>query len=383
MKNFINKTIILFILICLPMTFCGCWDYTEMHDITFAAGICIDKDNFTNEYILTIETLKTSTNGEKINSDIIQSTGKTLHNALRDAIKETGKQIQVSHMKVVVVSQDIAKDGIGPVIDLMNRDMEVRNDMWILISQMNTASEIFTKGKENDEILSYRLSDNVSNYDKIGKYCATEAFKLLDNISTKGTSATVPMVKLSNTKNKSDIEVTNVAVFRGDHMVGKLTENESMMLQLLKEKNLKFLIPISVSDNVNVSLELMDVNRKTTIKTNNGKISTDLYLNIDVSISELAETEVDFVSKLQRNKLKEQSEKHIKNQADELIQKLQKQYKTDSIGCGQMLSKKKPNEWKKVSENWDDIFCSININVFPNINIKYSGATNKNVEVAD
>lgn len=35
MKSFINKTIILFILVCLPMTFCGCWDYTEMHDITF------------------------------------------------------------------------------------------------------------------------------------------------------------------------------------------------------------------------------------------------------------------------------------------------------------------------------------------------------------
>lgn len=143
-------------------------------------------------------------------------------------------------MKVVVVSQDIANDGIGSVIDLMNRDMEVRNDMWILISQMNTASEIFIKGKENDEILSYRLSDTVSNHTKIGKYTSTEAFKLLDNITTKGISATVPMVKLSNAKNKSDIEVSNVAVFRGDHMVGKLTENESMMLQLLKKKMQSF-----------------------------------------------------------------------------------------------------------------------------------------------
>ncbi|EJP6472360.1 Ger(x)C family spore germination protein [Clostridium botulinum] len=383
MKSFINKTIILFILVCLPMTFCGCWDYTEMHDITFAAGICIDKDNFTNEYILTIETLKTSTNGEKINSDIIQSRGKTLHTALRDAIKETGKQIQVSHMKVVVVSQDIANDGIGSVIDLMNRDMEVRNDMWILISQMNTASEIFIKGKENDEILSYRLSDTVSNHTKIGKYTSTEAFKLLDNITTKGISATVPMVKLSNAKNKSDIEVSNVAVFRGDHMVGKLTENESMMLQLLKEENAKFLLPISLSNNINISLELIDVHRKTNIKTSDGKISIDIYLNIDTSLSELSETEINFVSKPQRNQLKKQSEKYIKNQADELIQSLQNKYKTDAIGTGQILSKKKPDEWKKVSDNWNNTFQSISINVFPNINIKYSGAINKNVKVAD
>jgi spore germination protein KC len=365
------------------MTFCGCWDYIEMHDITFAAGICIDKDKFTNEYILTIETLKTSTNGEKINSDINQGRGKTLHTALRDAIKETGKQIQVSHMKVVIVSQDIAKDGIGSIIDLMNRDVEVRNDMWILVSQMNTASEIFTKGKESDEILSYRLSDNISNYNKIGKYSATEVFKLLDNITTKGTSATVPMVKLSNTKNKSDVEVINTAVFRGDNMVGKLTENENMVLQLLKEKKTKFSIPISLSNNMNISLELMNVKRKTNIKINDGKISMDIYLDIDTALSELPETKINFVSNPQKNKVKEESEKHIKSQADELIQNLQKKYKTDAIGTGQILSKKKSKYWKKLSGNWNNTFESININVFPTVNIKYSGAINKNVKVAD
>lgn len=109
----------------------------------------------------------------------------------------------------------------------------------------------------------------------------------------------------------------------------------------------------------------------------------DIYLNIDTSLSELSETEINFVSKPQRKQLKKQSEKYIKDQADELIQSLQNKYKTDAIGTGQILSKKKPDEWKKVSDNWNNTFQSININIFPNINIKYSGAINKNVKVAD
>ncbi|MCR1934032.1 hypothetical protein NSA27_04885 [Clostridium tepidum] len=134
---------------------------------------------------------------------------------------------------------------------------------------------------------------------------------------------------------------------------------------------------------MNISLELMNVKRKTNIKINDGKISMDIYLDIDTALSELPETKINFVSNPQKNKVKEESEKHIKSQADELIQNLQKKYKTDAIGTGQILSKKKSKYWKKLSGNWNNTFESININVFPTVNIKYSGAINKNVKVAD
>ncbi|WP_155400667.1 Ger(x)C family spore germination C-terminal domain-containing protein [Clostridium tetani] len=45
------------------------------------------------------------------------------------------------------------------------------------------------------------------------------------------------------------------------------------------------------------------------------------------------------------------------------------------------LKKKKPQKWKKVSNNWDEIFESLDINISVNIDIKYSGLTRKNIEV--
>lgn len=383
MRKSLSKIVILFILICLSMIISGCWDYSEMHDIKFAAGMAVDKDESANEYTLTIEVLKAASDGKNMESTIVQSRGKTIFTALRDAIKKTGKPLQVSHMKVVIVSEDIANEGIIPVLDLINRDIEVRNDMWILISQTNTASEIFTKYKNKEGIMSYELADTIGNYNKIGKYIPIEVFKLIDCLSAKGISATVPIINTDTKDEKTTIKVSGTAVFKDDKMIGQLNENETLILELLKEKKLKFVIPIIIEKNKRISLEMMNINRKINPKIEGNKISIDMYIDMDVALAELAETGEDYVSKKQRVKLKEQSEKYIENSAYKLIEKLQKQYKSDVIGFGEILSKRKPNEWRKVSNNWNEVFEYIDINVFVTINIKYSGATNKNIEVSD
>lgn len=383
MKRILSKIIVLFILLCLILPISGCWDYTEMHDIKFASGMAIDKDKFTNEYLCTIEVLKSSSDGKSVKSTVIQSRGPTIHTALRDAVSSTGKQLQASHMKVVIVSKDIATEGIVPVIDLINRDIEARNDMWILISQMNTASEIFTKGKKEEGIMSYELADTIVNYNKTGKYIATQIFKLIDDLSTDSISPTIPMIKIDTKDHKPTIKVSGTAMFKDDKMIGQLDENETLLLQLLKEQEIEFIIPILIENNKNISLEIMNMDRKIEPKIQENKISMNIYLNINVGLSELPETVEYNISKKEISKLEDQSEKYIENTLYNLIEKLQKQYKSDVIGLGKVLKKKKPNEWKRVSNNWNKIFQDMPINLFTNINIKYSGTTNKNIKIGD
>ncbi len=63
---------------------------------------------------------------------------------------------------------------------------------------------------------------------------------------------------------------------------------------------------------MNISLELMNVKRKTNIKINDGKISMDIYLDIDTALSELPETKINFVSNPQKNKSKRRIRKAYK-----------------------------------------------------------------------
>lgn len=383
MKRYLKKSFMLFILISFAVTFLGCWDYEEMVNLKYLAGIAVDKDKYTNDYILTLEVLEASTNSKAINSNIIESRGETIHAALRDAIKKTGNMLQGSHAKVFIVSKDIAKEGIVPVIDLIDRDVELRNDMWILISESDTASDILRKGKEGSEIISYELAASIANSNKIGKYMKVEIFKIIRGISDRGSSAIAPMVNVDNNNTESKFEVSGTAIFKGEKMVGTLNEFETMFLQILKEDNIKFVLPIELENGNNISLEIMNINRSINAKIKDNKVVIDMSINIDTVLSELASSEINYILKDERDKLKKQSEKQIEISCYKVIEKLQKEYKSDAIGYGDILKKRNPNVWKKMEYNWLDIFENIEVNLDINVEIKYNGVTNKNIEVGD
>lgn len=384
MKRYLKKSFMLFILISFAVTFLGCWDYEEMIDLKYLAGIAVDKDKYTNDYILTLEVLEASTNSKAINSNIIESRGKTIHGALRDAIKKTGNMLQGSHAKVFIVSKDIAEEGIVPVIDLIDRDVELRNDMWILISESDTASDILRKGKEGSEIISYELAAAIANSNKIGKYMKVEIFKIISDISDRGSSAIAPMVNVNNNNNtESKFNVSGTAIFKGEKVVGTLNEFETMFFQILKEDNVKFVLPIELEKGNNISLEIMNINRSINTKIKDNKVVIDMTINIDTALSELASSGVNYILKDERDKLKKQSEKEIKISCYKVIEKLQKEYKSDAIGFGDILKKRNPNAWKSMESDWLDIFENIEINLDINLEIKYNGVTNKNIEVGD
>lgn len=179
------------------ISFYGCWDYSEMDDFKHVAGIAIDRDKDKDEYIVTVEILEIYAGSKQLKSSIVQSRGKTIHTALRDAIKKTGNMLQLSHARVVIVSRDIARESIVPIIDLINRDVEVRNDMWIVVSKEDLASEILTKSKSEEEIISYDIESSIKNSNQIGKYIGVETFKLTDTLSSEGISASLPIIKLA------------------------------------------------------------------------------------------------------------------------------------------------------------------------------------------
>ncbi|AAO36594.1 Ger(x)C family spore germination protein [Clostridium tetani] len=381
MKIIKNKIIVILIIIFSTISFYGCWDYSEMEDFKHVAGIAVDRDKDKNEYIVTVEILETYPGSKQLKSHVVQSRDKIIHAAFRDAIKKIGNRLQLSHARVFIVSKDIAREGIVSAIDLINRDVEVRNDMWIAVSKEDLASEILTKSKSEQEIISYDIEAAIKNSAKVGKYIGVETFKLTDTLLTEGVSPILPMVKLAKKDGNMGFEVSETAVFKGDKIVGELTERETMMLQFFNGKDLEFIFPVDSDGNGTVSLEILGSKREIKVNLNEDKIVMNTYIDIDTAISELADSGINYINEEERNKLKNRAEEQIKSDCNLLVEKLKKQYKSDIIGFGKELKKKKPQKWKKVSNNWDEIFESLDINISVNIDIKYSGLTRKNIEV--
>src|SRR4051794_23013200 len=110
----------------IPLSICiimltGCWNYKEIDKLAIVAGAAIDKED--DQFLLTAEVVKTK--GEKDSkpeSLKIEGRGKTIFDATRNINKVSGKRLYWSHAKVIIISQEVAREGIIPAIDLFNRD---------------------------------------------------------------------------------------------------------------------------------------------------------------------------------------------------------------------------------------------------------------------
>src|SRR4051794_8513459 len=99
------------IIILANAMFCsGCWNYREIEKLGIVAGMAIDRDPKDQRYILTVE-IASPTPGEKSggsNSEIYETRGTTMFEAVRNLIIETGRKAYWSHSKVIIIGRSIA-----------------------------------------------------------------------------------------------------------------------------------------------------------------------------------------------------------------------------------------------------------------------------------
>ena len=136
----------------------SCWDYREIDKLAVVAGVAVDKGT-TGQYEVTAEIVQISGGKDtKTMSNTITMEGRTMFDAVRNGISLSGKKLYWSHTKVIILSKEIASEGVMKVIDWFNRDAETRPDFHVLISEGASAKEIFSGQGATEEIKSFVLA---------------------------------------------------------------------------------------------------------------------------------------------------------------------------------------------------------------------------------
>ncbi|MEF9952851.1 MAG: Ger(x)C family spore germination protein [Clostridium sp.] len=380
MGRVIRSILITILLICFTIPLYGCWDYIDSKDISYVAGMSIDKKN--NKYNLTYEIIKAGADGKSASSEMISSEGDTIHAALRDVVKKSGTRLQLSHMKVIIVSENIAGEGIGETLDLINRDVELRNDMWILVAKSLAASDILDALDSPDDIVSFNIDKALSKPSVIGKYVSSEIFTVIEGFKSPDKSVIIPLVQL---KKGSELNISGGGVFRGDKMVGTLSEEELLMLNIIrKDKEAdEFVISVPVGDKGYVGVELMDIKRKFTPGIIDNKPTIDIDLHINLAVSEVESKDVNLNDSKCRDKLTKNIETYITENIYSLMEQLQQEYNSDVVGIGSKFKLSQNKELQKIATDWDNQFKNLNININTRVNIRFTGLSNEVIGKGD
>ncbi len=353
----------------------GCWNYRELDTMAIVAGMAFDKSENGTGYHLTAEILDEAGGGGEqgptIKSQIVESDGATMFDAARNALKRSNKKLYYGDCQTVIFGDEVARDGIAPLLDWFVRDPEPRITIDIYISKAGTAKEIIEKKSLGNPITSFALAKIDENNPKsLSKSIYTKIYQATNMLGGEGISLTLPALDITLNQNEALPEIDGVAVFKKDRLLGYLESEESKYLAFLKDQVIGGLLLINMESAApDISLEILKNNTKITPDLTGGLPKIKIETHTQVSLGELL-TSTDLITASGLEAVEKRASETMEKNIRELISKVQREYGTDIFGFGSAIYKADPEYWKKIKPQWDRMFSSLDIEISSEINLK-------------
>ena len=360
------------ILMVLPLT--GCWDYIPISQITIVSGITIDKDQASNEYQLAFEIydVKSSSKDEGVKPKIIDSTGTTIFEAIRNAKSKLSNKLYFGAAQVIVVNESIAKEGMKPIIDFFLRDKELRETTKLVISQEKSAKDILTSEYTDEKIISTQIDSIITENAKVTLSTVNSSLYQTYNIlKSEEISLVLPAFKNNKKNNITITEANGIAIFKEDKLKGYLFPEETKYYSFVVNEVEGGVLAFENinSDIKKISLEIVSNKTRLSYTYTDNKIKMIVEPKVNVHLGEI-EGYFNSTDEKQIQKLEETTGMLLGENISSVIKKVQTKYQTDIFGFGSYINKKKPKLWNKLSSNWNEIFSNLEVEVKPKIVIK-------------
>ena len=337
MKKFVLIIITLFILLISS----GCYNYKEINDMAIVSSIGIDKDNKNDKYIVSAQIMNSKESEDSEDSQITVYTkeGDTVHEALRNITLKSPRKLYGNHLSKIVLSEDVAKEGIDNILDTFNRVTEVRNEFIITIVKEDKASDVLKVLTTTESIpaeyvkLSLKIADKTS-----GLTYATKLDEFISLYLKKGIDPVVPVLKIDKKEKKgttinnitttnpiSKIVIEDLAVTNKGKLETYLKNEEVIGYNFLRNQIQKMIIPVKCDDENNYASILILKNKT---KSNTVKKDNEYIINFNIN-SEAIITEYNCKKDLTDEKVIKELEKDTEKKIKRYIKKsLNKQKET-------------------------------------------------------
>ena len=348
MKKFVLIIITLFILLISS----GCYNYKEINDMAIVSSIGIDKDNKNDKYIVSAQIMNSKESEDSEDSQITVYTkeGDTVHEALRNITLKSPRKLYGNHLSKIVLSEEVAKEGIDNILDTFNRVTEVRNEFVITIVKEDKASDVLKVLTTTESIpaeyvkLSLKIADKTS-----GLTYATKLDEFISLYLKKGIDPVVPVLKIEKKEKKgttinnitttnpiSKIVIEDLAVTNKGKLETYLKNEEVIGYNFLRNQIQKMIIPVKCDDENNyASISILKNKTKSNTEKKDNKYIINFNINSEAIITEY-NCKKDLTDEKVIKKLEKDTEKKIKRYIKKSLNK-QKETKGKFLGLERII----------------------------------------------
>ncbi|NDI34722.1 Ger(x)C family spore germination protein [Chengkuizengella sediminis] len=370
---------------CLLLT--GCWDRIELNDIAVALATAVDLEEehvyrTTVQYALPGKMGASQTTGSGggaedniayIDSDL----GKTLREAVTKMQARMSQRITFSHRRVLIVSEELARNGIRDMFDTTARTASNRLSAYIIVA----------KGKAYDLLKAEPQFERFSGENilylaeargviKVNMRQAAQAMSPIGS-DTILSYMTVKKSQLSNDPSK-EIEFVGYAQFQDDKMVGTFEGEEAHGLMWLKDEISPYTTILKIEENKYASVNVKNGNVKIKPKLNDDHVEYAIDIEINANLIEDF-TRSDITNNKTQEVLSKSLEEHIDGAIHSAIKVIQEN-KGDSAQLGLLLQRHHPKQWReKYEDNWYEELAKAKFSIQIKANITDAGLVSENI----
>ncbi|MDQ0874142.1 spore germination protein KC [Paenibacillus sp. V4I3] len=388
---------ILCTLILLGVVLSGCWDRHELNDLAITVGVGFDKSG--KEYLVTTQIVNpnevASKKGSGYSTPIttFSAAGVSTLEAARKLTTVTPRKIFASHLRILVISEELAREGVSKVLDGISRDHEVRSDFYIIVAKGTTAAKVLQILTPIERIPANKMFKTLETSEKawaptvsiqLDRFITNLAKPTRDSVLTgiringdleKGKSKSV----LAETTPRTFLEYSGIALFKKDKLVDWLNDDESKGYNYIMGNVKSTMGHITCPKGGTISFEIIREKIKVKAHVVNGKPEININVLLEQNVSEV-QCQIDLLDPNTVPELEQIAATKLKQIMTSTIKKA-KQNKADIFGFGDAIEDISPKTWLKVKSDWENEFSELKVNIDTDIHIRRLGTTNNSIIV--
>lgn len=375
----------------------GCWDRHEMENRAYVLGTAVDhaspepKGRYdldrafqqagTRIYRLSYEMPKFKkgasgeTSGGAGESMVYSAEGESMVAASRAIASKVSVQLFLEDNQVVLISEEVAREGVREIFDALFRFPGSRRRATILITKGRAEDFIKRKPKSGTVINSLNYPKLAETVKKVPTMSSVSEFGYFSEALRKKQGFSAPVVYME----KDEIKAAGTALFNSKgQMVGIADEYETVGGKIWRNKLPQGAIVVSHPDKPETTVVFDIAESETTVKPDfsgdtvrfivKGEFIGSLGENIPLEESPTND-------KKSVNAIAQAVATELTNHTYAILTKNQTVH-ADTFQLGDLIYRKNPQYWEKIKDRWEDeIFPTVEADVSIKVKIRGSGMT--------
>jgi len=384
-----KKITILLLVLFLSAITGGCWSRSEISEKAIVLGTGVD---WTEDGLIRLTVQIASPGafgvsgeagggGQEPKAWVVWAEGKTVQEAERYLAMKVPRTIYWGHSVILVIGEEMAKQGTSLVTNVFTRPRGPREIMWFMVAR-GEAKKVL----EAQPLLANTSAQAAGYLTRMETDYSVQLWEYGEMLASKAVQPVVTAIAVQEVGEargpgpagkappQQGVELSGVAVFKEDKLIGWLDPHETRGLLWLKGKAKKgaITVPSPGEPEREVGIKM----RRSSVKIEPEYDGENLWFNVKIyAEGDLVEQQsrVDLAKPEQIKALENAMSEAIKERTTATLEKAQWEYGVDIFGFGEAFHRKYKKDWRELQNQWDEEFSRAGVNVVVEAHVRQIG----------